>query len=429
MKLSLFMLGAIALGLSATASGQTFGPDFVSDYTFTDLGTPGSVPGNLGGINFKPGDTETLLIGGNANNGSGMIYEVPITRDASGHISAFGGPGVATYTAPYNDGGLCFSSDGVMFVTTFSNNHLLQFLPGSTTPDSDIDLTPLGINSSVGTCQFVPAGFPGAGSFKIGSYSSSEWYDVDLTLNLLGTYDITGVTQTVNTGGGTEGLVYIAGGNPGFTSNAALISEYGANRVSTYDIDANGNPVVATRRAFMNGLSGAEGAVIDPITGDFLFSTFGGGNRVLVVRGFDAPSIYCTGKTNSQGCVPTIEYAGTPTMTGADDFVLTGTDMLNNSFGILLWSTTPGTLQLGGGTICLSGHVFRHPVQFSGGNGSMQGSDCSGTYSDHLDQAWFSANMLSAGTSVYVQYIARDNNFTEPNNYSFSDGLRFTIGQ
>ena len=39
----------------------------------------------------------------------------------------------------------------------------------------------------------------------------------------------------------------------------------------------------------MSGLEGAEGAVIDPITGDFLFSTFGGGDRVVVVSGFAKP--------------------------------------------------------------------------------------------------------------------------------------------
>ena len=36
---------------------------------------------------------------------------------------------------------------------------------------------------------------------------------------------------------------------------------------------------------FITGLSGAEGAFIDPLTGDFLFSTFGG-NRVILVTGF-----------------------------------------------------------------------------------------------------------------------------------------------
>jgi hypothetical protein len=68
-----------------------------------------------------------------------------------------------------------------------------------------------------------------------------------------------------------------------------IVSEYSAGEVSTYEVDANGDPLVGTRRTFISGLSGAEGAVIDPVTGDFLFSTFGGGNRVIVVTGFAVP--------------------------------------------------------------------------------------------------------------------------------------------
>lgn len=40
---------------------------------------------------------------------------------------------------------------------------------------------------------------------------------------------------------------------------------------------------------FLSNLTGAEGAAIDPVTGDFMFSTFGGGSRVVVVSGFAAP--------------------------------------------------------------------------------------------------------------------------------------------
>ena len=36
-------------------------------------------------------------------------------------------------------------------------------------------------------------------------------------------------------------------------------------------------------------MNGAEGAFIDPVTGDFLFSTFGGGDRVVSIQGFSAP--------------------------------------------------------------------------------------------------------------------------------------------
>jgi len=33
----------------------------------------------------------------------------------------------------------------------------------------------------------------------------------------------------------------------------------------------NGDPIVATRRLFVSGLDGAEGAYLDPLTGDYLF--------------------------------------------------------------------------------------------------------------------------------------------------------------
>ena len=45
----------------------------------------------------------------------------------------------------------------------------------------------------------------------------------------------------------------------------------------------------ASRRVLLSGLSGAEGALIDPVTGDFLFSTFNGGNQLVRVSGFVAP--------------------------------------------------------------------------------------------------------------------------------------------
>ena len=44
---------------------------------------------------------------------------------------------------------------------------------------------------------------------------------------------------------------------------------------STYEIDEGANPILATRRDFITGLKGAEGAYRDPATGDFFFSTWG----------------------------------------------------------------------------------------------------------------------------------------------------------
>jgi len=417
----------LTLLLASSATAQTFGPAFLADYTFTDLGSPGMVPGPLGGIHFDPNDSNVVWVGGSANNAGGAIFAVPVTRDAQGHITAFAGPGTQIILAPNIDGGIAFAPNGVMFVTTFANNRLLQYRPGSTSPDKDTDLSALGVTSSVGTCQFVPAGFAGAGIFKIGSFSASTWYDMTLVPDAQGTFDVNAATATVFTGGGPEGIVYIQDGNPGFAVDSVLISEFSLGQVSAYDIDGNGDPVPTSRRPFLDGLGGAEGAVIDPVTGDFLFSTFGGGDRVLVVQGFSAPTIFCNGLANSLGCVPAITFTGSPTLTGPDDFVVRSDQMLNQSFGILFASTTPDAVPFGLGTLCLGGTILRLPVQFSGGLLAPPGTDCSGTYSHPLSQLWFNQNNLTAGTTVYLQYLARDSGFVNPNSLSVSSGLRFTL--
>src|SRR5438045_143310 len=90
--------------------------------------------------------------------------------------------------------------------------------------------------------------------------------------------------------GGPEGFIYVPLGSPLFPLQSMLVSEYSSGNVVTYTTDANGNPVLASRHVFVSGLTGAEGAAIDPVTGDFLFSTFGGSNRVIRVQGFVPPT-------------------------------------------------------------------------------------------------------------------------------------------
>ena len=124
---------------------------------------------------------------------------------------------------------------------------------------------------------------------KLSSWSGGEFYDGTLSPDGFGTYDLVGLTQVATIGGGPEGFAYVPLGSPLFANPSMIVSEYSAGNVATYETDALGNPLVGTRRDFMTGLTGAEGAFIDPLTGDFLFSTFGGGNEVVVVTGFAVP--------------------------------------------------------------------------------------------------------------------------------------------
>ncbi len=137
------------------------------------------------------------------------------------------------------------------------------------------------------------------------------------------------------------------------------------------------------------------------------------------------PANYCTAKSNSLGCSPSVAWSGTPQFSGADAFDLRGAQFLNNKFGLLFYGLHPNGASFEGGTLCVKPPIQRTTVQSSGG--SATGSDCSGVY--HFD---FNALIhggsdpsLIAGASVFAQYWARDPHdaFTT----SLSDAVSFTI--
>lgn len=292
-----------ALGMTGLAQAQSIAPEFAASYSLVDLGSaPGVVP-NYGGLTLRQSEANTLYLGGAANGGNGAVYRVALERDGSGAIVAWGcSPTELASTAPGIDGGLCFGPEGVLAFTTFSGNLLGQILPGQSAPAKFINLTALGIASSTGSLMFVPEGFAGAGRLKVLSYSAGFWYDTTTQPAGDGTFDIVAVSPLINIGGGPEGVVYVQGGNPGFAADSVLVSEYSTGRVAAYEIDGNGDPIVGTRRDFITGLAGVEGAAIDPLTGDFLFSTFGGGSRVIRVTGFTITST-CIGDIDGTGVI------------------------------------------------------------------------------------------------------------------------------
>src|SRR6185437_4950427 len=113
--------------------------------------------------------------------------------------------------------------------------------------------------------------------------------DITYSPDGTGTYNLTAANLVVTLPGGPEGIVYVPAGSALFPVESLLIAEYNTGRISSYTIDSNGNPALASRHAFVTGLTGAEGSSIDPVTGDLLFSTFGSVNRVIEVQGFVPP--------------------------------------------------------------------------------------------------------------------------------------------
>lgn len=290
-------LAAVGLGLSVigACSAQTLQPPFDSVYSVVDLGTPTGVPGALGGLTLKIDDSDTLLIGGDANGAAGAVYAVPLMREC-GRVVGFDGPAVQFATAPNIDGGLAYGPGGVLFFTRYSMHQLGQILPGGSAMHRSDALGVNGFAGSVGAMQVVPQAYAASGgALAAAAYNSGQWARIALTPAGDGSFDIVVSAPVVTLTGGPEGIIYVPSGSPLFPKPSVLVSEWAAGSVGAYEIDANGNPNPSTRRAFITGLNGAEGAFIDPATGDFYFSTFGGGNRVIAVRGFLAA---CPGDTN-----------------------------------------------------------------------------------------------------------------------------------
>lgn len=310
---------AAAAALASPSLGQTVQAPFDAVYSVINLGTPADVPSALGGLTLKSDDPDTLLLGGAANQAGAAIYAVPLAR-MCGRVSGFAGPGVSFATAPNIDGGLAYGPDGVLFFTRYSMHELGQILPGqSTMHRSD----PLGVNGfagSVGAMQAVPQAYVASGgALAAAAYNTGQWARIALTPAGDGSFNISVSAPIVTLPGGPEGIIYVPAGSPFFPNPSILVSEYAAGAVAAYEIDANGNPIQSTRRPFITGLSGAEGAYIEPSTGDFFFSTFGGGNRVIVVRGFSAA---CPGDTNGD-----FEVNFSDLNNALSDFNATGEDL------------------------------------------------------------------------------------------------------
>jgi hypothetical protein len=135
--------------------------------------------------------------------------------------------------------------------------------------------------------------------------------------------------------------------------------------------------------------------------------------------------VYCAGKTDSAGCAPTLSASGTPSFSGADNFVVSAGNLLNGKYGLLVWSTQSAALPFAGGTLCVQPPYTRGVMQESGG--SATGADCSGSFSLQLSHAMFLQSGLLAGETLHVQYLYRDPGFPIGENIGLSPALRFSI--
>lgn len=286
--------GTIGSGQCIGLPGVQIPFPFSDHYACINLGSVPGLPTAYGGLTFKYDDPNTVLIGGGANDSTGRIYQIAVTRDVNRHITGFSGtttiyPRSTSRIGQYNDGGVAFGPGNVLFVARYPNNQVEQSKPGSTGVNKVVDLASLGVTTSVGSLAFVPQGFPGAGSMKLVSFPSGDWYHADYSPDGNGTFNINSATLRTNIGG-AEGIAFVPPGSPAFAStSSALIAKYSSNTIIATPLDANGDPIVAQSQPFMTGITGPEGTAVDPVTGDLFISTSGTGDKIVRVSGFAVP--------------------------------------------------------------------------------------------------------------------------------------------
>lgn len=267
-------------------------------YTIYDLGPVPGVPNPLGGTTVKIDETGAMLVAGASERTDGAIYKIRLARDACGHIIGWDGTAALQASTPFVDANLVYWSPQLLLYTEWPRFTLSQLPAGAAAPARSNDLRPLGLpstgDSGPGGIGIVPPGLAGAGELRIVTWPVGTWAHVDVTADgdLL---TIGAVTPRVTLPNNPGGFAYVPAGSPGFDHQSLITAEWrqtGAqdDRVAVYEVDEQGDPIVATRREFLSKFTRPWGAYYEPVTGDFFFLQWGAGeDRVYVVQGFVPP--------------------------------------------------------------------------------------------------------------------------------------------
>lgn len=169
-------------------------------------------------------------------------------------------------------------------------------------------------------------------------------------------------------------------------------------------------------------------AVIDPDGWFSEQSPSGTTNNSLHVDLPLQPSPYCAAKLDSAGCLPGVSFAGAPSASSPDAFVVAATQVLSGKNSMLFYGLQQAEIPFLGGVLCAQPPLRRTDLQNSGG--SLQLGDCSGAFTFDFN-AQIQSGMdpyLLPGADVGAQYWYRDPQ--DPSGYGsgLSNALGFQIG-
>lgn len=266
-------------------------PAFAELYKVYELGPVPGIPegSRLGGCVIAFDDPNTLLVAGDSEAASGKIYKVGVERGNCDHIVGYSGSAEVVAATPYVDANLAYVQSGLLFYTAWPVNQIGQLLPGAAAPAVVTDVGPLGIENSVGGLGFVPPGYADEGDMRVLTWSGGKWYHLDRA-PAGELFTLSNPVHTATLSGGPGGFAYVPKGSPGFEVDHVIVSEWSSDLVGVYEVDPAGDPMPATRKDFFTAFPQPWGAYFEPLTGDFMFLTWGQAiDRIYIVQGFEPP--------------------------------------------------------------------------------------------------------------------------------------------
>ena len=271
---------------------------FDASYRVFELGAVPGVPNPLGGAVVARADRNTLLIAGSSETSDGGIYSIRVRRSCGDHIVAFDGAATRIADAPYVDANLVYGAQDLLLFTGWPEYSLGQLPAGAATPSQTTDLRTLGIvtmdDSGPGGLGFVPPGLASAGELRLVTWPAGHWYHVGASFGA-GAYTINSLATTITVPRNPGGFAYVPAGSVDFQRQSIIVAEWSQtdstqDRVAVYEVDDAGDPQLGTRREFFSRFPRPWGAYFEPVTGDYLFLTWGAGDdRVYIVQGFVPP--------------------------------------------------------------------------------------------------------------------------------------------
>lgn len=209
--------------------------------------------------------------------------------------------------------------------------------------------------------------------------------------------------------GGDTGTVTIFRGRVGDADEVALCQSAPLSGAGTFEcVDTLTTNVRSWYRAYVETQSGTEVAYTNPV--------------FFEPQSAD-PGVYCLAKVNSLGCLPAIAFAGTPSASSPNPFLVTAANVRATQNGILFYGFAPDLAPFQDGTRCVANPIKRTAIQNAGGTGGT----CDGTYSLDFNQRIQSGidPALTPGTTVYAQYWTRDP--AAPSSTGLTNAVQFTI--